>query len=172
MSVRQYEGLEGSDEDCYYYSRWEQTAVTASHPRPFQKVAPEPDQPRERDVSRARAMRRHPRELGGGGKCQRDLLAQLGRGEGAVQEGRSMLRRYTVPTNRRRARDADTTAMQHPHIHPGLFRDARRLEAAPLERHGGALDAPLERVRTVPRLPARTTSLTSSDTWPSRIMCP
>src|SRR5438132_6218587 len=65
-----------------------------------------------------------------------------------------MMRPYTDRTNCRRARDAETTAMQHAHIHPCLSRDARRLEAAPLERHGGALDAPLERVRTVPRLQA------------------
>jgi len=53
-------------------------------------------------------------------------------------------------TDIRRPRDADATAVQHPQVHPGLFGHARRLEAAPLERHRSALDAPLERVRAAP----------------------
>src|SRR5205809_5008060 len=65
-----------------------------------------------------------------------------------------MLRPYVPDTHIRRARDADATAVQHPQIHARLFGHPGRLEAAPLERHGGALDAPLERVRTVPRLQA------------------
>src|SRR6266480_5818331 len=50
--------------------------------------------------------------------------------------------------------DADATPVQHPQIHARLFGHPGRLEAAPLERHGGALDAPLERVRTVPLVQA------------------
>ncbi len=113
--------------------------------QPLQQELTDFDQARERGLGGPRDVGGDAGELGRGGKRQSNFFSELGRGERAIQQRRGMLR-----SDIRRARDADATAVQHPHIHARLFGHPGRLEAAPLERHGCAFDAPLERVRTVP----------------------
>ena len=52
------------------------------------------------------------------------------------------------PRHRRRARDADASAMAHADIHARFFRDTGRLEATPFERHRRPLHLPPQRVRS------------------------
>src|SRR2546425_837427 len=106
----------------------------------LQQRAADRDQVVERGVGGPVEVRGDVGERGGPGQRELDRRAEIGRREGAVHQ---LARRR----DGRRPRGAHTTVLQHPETDARLLRRSGRLEAAPVERHGGALDAAPNRVR-------------------------
>src|SRR5205807_896113 len=127
----------------------------------FQERAPYRNEALERRVSRGWGERGDGGNGGRRRKVERELFAQLGRGK---RPGDDIVR---GGADSRRPCDADASPVAHPEIRARFLRDAGRLEATPFERDRGSL-----RSNVWNRLPASTTSLTSSARCPSRIMRP